>query len=74
MGTRADVVEYEVDIFGLALIVIHIGDGCSDAKLSVGPILDKGWSGMGVARVVIDDVRVGAHYYDRRSGRSNTVC
>ena len=49
VGARADVIEYEVYIFSLALVVIRVGDGRRDAKSSVGPILDEGGSGMGVA-------------------------
>jgi hypothetical protein len=29
---------------------------------------------MSVVRGIVDDVWVSAHYYDRRSGRSNAVC
>jgi hypothetical protein len=74
MGTRANVVEHEVYVFSLALVVIRIKDGRDDAESSIGPILDKGWSGVSVARGIVDDIRVGAHYYNRGSGRSNTVC
>ena len=49
MGTRADVVEYEVYVFSLALVVVRIRDGCGDAESSIGPVFDKGWSGVGVA-------------------------
>ena len=73
MGAGADVIEYEVYVFGFALVVIRVVDGRRDAKPSVGPILDKGWSGVSVARSVIDDVLVGAHYHNWRSGRSNAV-
>ena len=74
MGAWADVVEYEVYVFGLALIVVCIRDRRGDAETSIGSIFDKGWSGVGVARGVIDDIQVGAHYYNRRSGRPNPVC
>ena len=68
VGTGADIVEYEVYVFGLALIVIRIVDGRSDAESSIGPILDEWWSGVSVARGVVDNGRVGAHYHDWRSG------
>ena len=67
VGAGTDVVEYEVYVFGLALVVVCIVDGCADAESSIGPVLDKRWSWVSVAQSVIDDVWVGAHYYDRRS-------
>ena len=47
--TGTDVVEYEVYVFGLALVVVRIVDGRGDAKSSVGPILDERWSWVCVA-------------------------
>ena len=74
VGVRADVVEYEVYVFGLASVVVRVVDGRSDAQSSVGPILDKRWSGVCVAWSIIDDVWVGAHYYDQRGRRADAMC
>ena len=74
MGAGTDVVEHEVHVFGLALVIICIANGCGDAKSPVGPVLDKWWSWMCVSRVVVDDIRVGTHYYDRGSRRLDAVC
>ena len=57
MGAGANVVEYEVYVFGLALVVIRIVDGRGDAESSVGPILDERWSRMSIAGGIVDDGR-----------------
>ena len=72
MGTGAAVVECKVHIFGFAFVVVRVVDGCGDAESSVGPIFDKWYTGVCVARRVIDDILVGAHYYDGRSRGSDT--
>ena len=74
MSARADVVEYEVHVFGLALVIVRIVDGCRDAEPSIGSIFDERRPRMSVTRVVIDDGRVGAHYYDWRSGGPDALC
>ena len=68
VGARADVVEYEMYVFGLALVVVRVVDGCGDAEPPIGPILDKWWSWVCVMRGVVDDILVSAHYYDWGSG------
>ena len=72
-GPRARVVEYEMDILGLALVAMCIVDGGSDAKSSVGPILHERWSRMGVPQQAVDQFLVGSIYYNRRGGRSDTL-
>ena len=74
MSARTDVVEYKVDVFGLALVVVRVVDGCDDTESSVGPVFDKWWSGVSIARIVIDDILVGTHYHDRRSRGPDTSC
>ena len=68
VGAGTDVVKHEVYIFGLALVIVCIVDGRGDAESSIGPVLDERWSWVCVARGVIDDIWVGAHYYDWGSG------
>ena len=46
----AQIVKYEVYVFGLAFVVIRVADGCRDTESSVQPILHERWSGMGVTR------------------------
>ena len=53
-GSWTRVVEYEVNVLGLAFIIICVADGCHDAESSVGPVLHKRWSRMGVAWQVVD--------------------
>ena len=49
VSTRTGIVEYEVDIFGLAFVVVCIVDGCGNTESSVGPIFNEWRSGMRVA-------------------------
>ena len=73
VGARADIVEYEMYVFGLALVVVCVVDGRGNAKSPVGPVLNKWRSWVCVARRVVNNVWVGAPYYDRGSRRSDTV-
>ena len=72
-GPWARVVEYETDIFGLALVVICIADGNCDAESSVGPILHEQWSRMGVLWQAIDQLLIGSVYYNRWRGQSDAL-
>ena len=74
VGVGATVVEYKVHVFGFALVVIRIVDGCGDAESSIGPIFDKWWSWVCVPWSVTDDVLVGTHYYDQGSRQPNAMC
>ena len=60
----AGVVEYESYVFGPTLVVVGIVDGCRNAELSVGPVLDERGSWMRVTPRVVDHVLVCAGYYD----------
>ena len=67
-GSRAGVVEYKSDVFGLALVVVSIINGRRDAESSVRPILDKWWSWVHIAQGGVDDVLVCTCYYNWRCG------
>ena len=64
VGARTGVVEYESYVFGLALVVVSVVDGCCDAKPSIGPILDEWRSWVCVACRIVDDILIRACYYD----------
>ena len=64
VGARAGVVEYELYVFGLALIVVSVVNGRRDAESPVGPILDEQWSWVCVTRGIVDDILIRASYYN----------
>ena len=53
-GSWTRVVEYEANVLGLAFIIICVTDGCRNAEPSVGLVLHKQWSRMGVAWQAVD--------------------
>ena len=67
-GPQARVIEYEVNVLGLALVVVGVTDRSCDTKLSVRPILHEWRSRMGVSWQVIDQLLISSVYYDRRGG------
>ena len=73
VGAGTDVVEYEVYVFGLALVVIRIVDGRGDAESSIGPILDEWWSRVRISCVIVDDLLVRSGYYYRGCRRSDAL-
>ena len=64
VGVWAGVVEYELYVFGFALVVVGVVNGCRDTESPVGPVFDEWGSWVRVTPGVVDHILVHASYYD----------